>query len=50
MHELDANETHQKETRREVHKNAMCFFKQNLEAVPHKTTSLQSLTSHIQVR
>ena len=33
-----------------LHKNATCCFEQILEATPHKTAAVRSLTSHIKVR
>ena len=47
VHYMDTNKMHGKKARQEPHKNAMCYFEQILEATPHKTAAVWSLTSHL---
>ena len=42
---LDANKMYEKKARWKLHKDTMRCFKQILEAVPNKTTSVWPLTS-----
>ena len=44
---MDANETHREHFLRELRKNATSYFAQLLEATPHETTALPSLTTHL---
>ena len=44
---MDSNKTLEDKDRWEVGNDAMCYFKQILEAEPYKTTSVQLLISHL---
>ena len=46
LHLLDFNKTPGEKVRWEQYKNVACCFELILEAVPYKTTVVQSLTSH----
>ena len=47
MPHMDANKMREEKVRLEHHKNSMSYFKQILEAIPHKTAVVQPLTSHL---
>ena len=46
MHDVDTNKMHREKTRWELNKKVACGVVQILEAIPHKTAAIQSLTSH----
>ena len=46
MHHMDADKTHRDKVRWDLHKNATSYIEQILEATPHETTAVWSLTSH----
>ena len=46
MHYLDANETAEEETRRQLHKNVESNIEQVLAATPHKAPTIRPLASH----
>ena len=49
LYHLHFNEMHEKKSRLEQHKNASCYFEQILEAAPHKTAAVRSLTSNLTI-
>ena len=46
MHYLDANETAEEETRRQLHKNVESNIEKVLATTPHKTPVIRPLASH----
>ena len=46
MHHMDAGLAHREKARWELHKNAMCYIEQILEATSHKTAAVRPPTSH----
>ena len=46
MHHMDVDKN-KENTRWELHKNAMCYTEQNLEATPYEITAVKQLTSHL---
>ena len=42
-HYMDADKTHREKARRELHKNAMSYIEQILEATPHEKNSISHL-------
>ena len=52
MHNMDADKTHREKVRWELHKNAMSYIEQILEATSYETTALWPLTylKTIQIR
>ena len=47
MHHMDADKSPWEKARRELHKNAMSYTKQILEATSHKTIAVWPRTSHL---
>ena len=47
MHHMYTNETYRKKAGWKLHKNAICYFEQILEATTHKTTVLWLPISHL---
>ena len=47
MHHIDADKVFREKARQELHKNAMSYIKQILEATSHKTTAVQTPISCI---
>ena len=47
MHHMDADETYREKARRELHKNAMSYIEQILEATSHETTVVRPPTSYL---
>ena len=47
MHHMDTNKAHGEKARWELHKNAISYFEQILETIPHETTAVWPLTSHL---
>ena len=43
MHHMDANNILRENARWELHKNAVCYLEQILEATPHETTAVWPL-------
>ena len=41
------NKIHGEKARWELHKDTMCCFEQNLEAMTHRTAAVKPLTSHL---
>ena len=44
MHHMNIDEIYREKARVELHKNAMSYIEQILEATPHKTTAIQPLS------
>ena len=44
---MDADKTHIEKARWELHKNAMSYIEQILEATLHETAAVRPLTSHL---
>ena len=47
MDHMDADKTYREKARLELHKNATSYTEQILEATPHKTATVLSLTSYL---
>ena len=47
MHHIDADKTYREKGRWELHQNASNYFQKIQEATPHKTATVQPLTSHL---
>ena len=47
LHHLDFEEMSRKKARWELHKKAVYYFEQILEAAPYKTVAVWLLTSHL---
>ena len=47
MYHMNTNKTYREKAKWELHKNDTSYFKQILEATPHKTTAVQLLTFHL---
>ena len=51
MHHMDAEKTYREKAKREMHKNAMSYIEQILEATSHKTTIVWlPISKTIQIR
>ena len=48
MHHIDADKTYWEKARQELHKNATSYIELILEATPHETATVRSLTSNLQ--
>ena len=46
MHYMDANKTYGEKAWRQLNKNATSHTEQVLEAAPHETAAVRSLTTH----
>ena len=44
---MDADKMYWEKAKQELHKNAMSYIKQILEATSHETTVVQPLTAHL---
>ena len=47
MHHMDTDYAHREKTWQQLHKNAMNYTEQILEAISHKTTAVWSPTTHL---
>ena len=47
MHHVDADKTYREKARLDLYKNTTIYIEQILEATPHETTVVRSLTSHL---
>ena len=47
MHHMDADKMYWEKTRQLPHKNATSYAERILKAIPHETTTVQPLTSHL---
>ena len=47
MHHMDADKGYKEKARWKLHKNAMSYIEQNLEAKSYKTAAVQPPTSHL---
>ena len=47
MQHTDTEKVYREKARQELHKNAMSYIEQILEASPHETTAVRPLTSNL---